>query len=278
MKANTFLALLFTVILVACRSDEHQKGTVDTAKKETKNNAKTLPVPQTISIYRYGDFPKSKAQRLEMQLKRYFPHIVLKEQRLTLPAKHYNKKRNRYRGTGLFEELSKHRNGDAVIGLTDYVIFKPNEISPTYGIMGVSPVGTYKCVVSSRIPKTSKEQTDENFVKLTLHELGPLHLPHQLPIPSEQPEGEELVVDEVGFTILGDEILIKKSFDSRHHTAGRPKLVFLDERTSCDILSPTLLCDGREDQALAFGHLPEEHLIVFRIEIQQIIDSLVYHL
>ena len=105
-------------------------------------------------------------------MKGYFPHVILKEQSLTLPAKHYNKERNRYRGTGLFEELSKHRNGDAVIGLTDYVIFKPNDISPTYGIMGVSPVGTYKCVVSSRIPKTSKEQTDENFAKLALHELG----------------------------------------------------------------------------------------------------------
>lgn len=171
-RRNTILVLLLSVLLVACCIDEQQKDSTDTTKKETKNDVKTLPVPQTISIYRYGDFPESKAQRLERQLKSYFPHTVLKEQSLTLPAKHYNKKRNRYRGTGLFEELSKHRNGDVVIGLTDYVIFKPNDISQTYGIMGVSPVGTYKCVVSSRVPKTGKEQTDENFIKLALHELG----------------------------------------------------------------------------------------------------------
>ena len=171
-KWNTILALLLMVLLVACHSDEHQKETINTAKKEVKNFVKTLPVPKTIRSYRYGSFPEGKARRLEMQLKRYFPHVILKEQSLTLPTKHYNKERNRYRGTGLFEELSKHRNGDAVIGLTDYVIFKPNDISPTYGIMGVSPVGTYKCVVSSRIPITGKEQTDENFVKLALHELG----------------------------------------------------------------------------------------------------------
>ena len=86
--------------------------------------------------------------------------------------RHYNKERNRYRGTGLCEEHSKHRDGDAVIGLTNKVIFQTNEISSTYGIMGISPVGTYKCVVSSKLPKTGKDQSEENFVKLSLHELG----------------------------------------------------------------------------------------------------------
>ncbi len=171
-KIITIFVLVLIVFLVACRSDKHQKKSPDPAKKEVKNGVKTLPVPKTISIYRYGNFPEAKARRLERLLKDYHPHINLKEQSLTLPDKHYNKERNRYRGTGLFEELSKHRNGDAVIGLTDYVIFKPNDISQTYGIMGVSPVGTYKCVVSSRIPSTGKDQTDENFVKLALHELG----------------------------------------------------------------------------------------------------------
>ena len=38
----------------------------------------------------------------------------------------------------------------------------------------------------------------------------------------EQPEGEELIVDEIGIAFLGDEVLIKKGFDGRHHTAGRP--------------------------------------------------------
>ena len=38
----------------------------------------------------------------------------------------------------------------------------------------------------------------------------------------EQPEGEELVVDEVGIALLGKKVLIKKGFDGRHYTAGRP--------------------------------------------------------
>ena len=168
-KLILFMSFLF--VLTACGSDGQGKQS-KTPKKEVKKVAKKLTVPGTISIYRYGDFPVSKAQRLEKQLKSYFPEVVLKEQVLTLPTKHYNKERNRYLGTGLFDELSKHRNEDAVIGLTNYIIFKPNEISQTYGIMGVSPVGTYKCVVSSKIPSSGKEQSDDNFVKLALHELG----------------------------------------------------------------------------------------------------------
>lgn len=164
--------LLCLVFFLSCNSKEQNTQTENPVKKEIKKVVNKVTVPKTISIYRYGNFSVSKAQRLEKQLKCYFPEVVLKEQILTLPTEHYNKERNRYRGTGLFEELGKHRNGDAVIGLTDHVIFKPNEISQTYGIMGVSPVGTYKCVVSSKIPSSGKEQSDDNFVKLALHELG----------------------------------------------------------------------------------------------------------
>ena len=164
--------LLSLAVLFACTSKEPYKQTGKTVKKVVKKVNNKLTIPKTISIYRYGEFSTNKAQSLEKQVKSYFREVVLKEQVLTLPAKHYNKERNRYRATGLFEELGKHRNGDAVIGLTNYVIFMPNELSPTYGIMGISPVGTYKCIVSSKIPSSGIEQSDENFVKLALHELG----------------------------------------------------------------------------------------------------------
>lgn len=166
-KYPIFIFLILSII--ACKPEEQQNVQKKSKfSKIVKNNA----VPKTISIYCYDDFPKNEAQKLENHLKVYFPDVVLKEKSLTLPPKHYNKERNRYRGTGLFEELSKHRNGDAVIGLTDYVIFQSNNISPTFGIMGISPLGTYKCVVSTKLPITGKRQTEENFYKLALHELG----------------------------------------------------------------------------------------------------------
>ena len=169
MRIDTFV-IVFVLLLFGCSTKEQSKKAP--SLKEVKASTDSVYIPKKISIYRYGYFSVNKAQRLEKQLKSYFPEVVLKEDVLTLPTEHYNKERNRYRGTGLFEELGKYRNGDAVIGLTGYVIFKPNEISQTYGIMGVSPVGTYECVVSSKIPSSGKEQSDDNFVKLALHELG----------------------------------------------------------------------------------------------------------
>ena len=170
MKKGMFWAVIVILLGGCCNNTNSSCQANKSSNRPTRSNNQI--VPRNISIYRYGNFSVSKAHRLVQQLKSFYPEVVLKEQVLTLPAEHYNKERNRYRGTGLFEELGKHRNRDAVIGLTDYVIFKPNEISQTYGIMGVSPVGTYKCVVSSKIPSSGKNQSEDNFVKLSLHELG----------------------------------------------------------------------------------------------------------
>ncbi len=166
-------ALLLTLSLVMACGNENERNIKSLASKiESKKVLPQTFMPKTISIYRYENFSLQLAQKLESQLKMYFPDVVLKEKTLLLSTKHYNKERNRYRGSGLCEELSKHRDGDAVIGLTNKVIFQANEFSSTYGIMGISPVGTYKCVVSSKLPKTGKDQSEENFVKLSLHELG----------------------------------------------------------------------------------------------------------
>jgi len=169
--------LLACAVLYSCSDNgkQQQETQAKEAIVERKTVKKAKPanaVPQTISIYRYNGCDKGKAERLAQALGEYFPKVQLKEKLLPLPSQYYDKERNRYKGTGLLEDLGKYRNGDAIIGLTDYVIFKANNISPTYGIMGVSPVGTYKCVVSSKIPSNGKEQAADNFTKLALHELG----------------------------------------------------------------------------------------------------------
>ena len=46
--------------------------------------------PKAISIYRFGDFFLAKAERLEKRLQEYYPNVVLKEESVTLPMKHYN--------------------------------------------------------------------------------------------------------------------------------------------------------------------------------------------
>lgn len=163
-----FLAYFLSFLLVTC--SPHPKD--GSAKIPPSSVGTKRFVPQTVTLYRYGDFPMAKASKLKNELKTYFKKVELKNEALPLNSAYYNKERNRYLAGGLFGELSKRQDGDAVVGITDYVIFKPNNISKTFGIMGLSPVGTYKCVVSSTMPKNHKPLPDDVLLKLTLHELG----------------------------------------------------------------------------------------------------------
>lgn len=170
-RSNKFVPLLLCVILLSTCHNKEQ-GNNYKSRKQEKKTAKSIHTPKAISIYRLGSFSQDKAEKLEKQLKEYYPNVSLKEESITLPIKHYNSWKNRYRASGVIEELAKHHNQDVVLGLTDKVIFISNEKSPTYGVMGYGRIGWNKCVASTIIPKTGKEQTADNFCKLALHELG----------------------------------------------------------------------------------------------------------
>lgn len=167
-KLLSLLLLSFVVLVFFVSCDRQEKK----AAPHTYCHAQRSSVPTVISVYRFGTFSESKARRLANGLKEYFPNVELRDEVLPLPQQHYYKPLNRYLGAGLFDSLKKARGKKAALGLTDYVIYKPNDKSPTYGIMGVSPVGSYICVLSDMIPKSLTRQTDENLVKLALHELG----------------------------------------------------------------------------------------------------------
>ena len=137
--------------------------------KETTTNNKT---PKQISIYCMGGYPADSVQYLEVCLRKYFPNVRVMPNNINLPSQYFNKERNRYLASGLLDELAKHRNNDAVIGVTDYIIFKPNKKSDTFGIMGMSYTNTFKSIVSTKIPLNGKEQSKDNICKLALHELG----------------------------------------------------------------------------------------------------------
>lgn len=137
--------------------------------KETTMNNKT---PKQISIYCMGGYPADSVQYLEVFLRKYFPNVRVMPNNINLPSHYFNKERNRYLASGLLDELAKHRNNDAVIGVTDYIIFKPNKKSDTFGIMGMSYTNTFKSIVSTKIPLNGKEQSKDNICKLALHELG----------------------------------------------------------------------------------------------------------
>lgn len=143
-----------------------------------KEDAKTVEVTQArsqesprIQIYSFGKAINPKAALLQHELKKLYPSVELVAQPLVLPVEYYNKEQNKYSGTGLLKYLSKRKNGTAVLGVTDEVIFKANELSPTYGIFGVSPVGARVALISTTMP-SRKKLSDDHLTKLMLHELG----------------------------------------------------------------------------------------------------------
>lgn len=162
------LILLTCAMLMAC-----QGGKVDTPSKDTvsKETVKQTAIVRDISLYLYDDFPAQKAQMLADTLKEVYPSVSMQKESLVLPKEYYNKERNRYSGTGLLKDLTRLRKRNVVLGLTDEVIFKANELSPTYGIFGVSPVGAYVAVISSTRP-SGKQHSNDHLVKLMMHELG----------------------------------------------------------------------------------------------------------
>lgn len=167
--------------------------------KETTMNINT---PKQISIYCMGGYPADSVQYLEVCLRKYFPNVRVMPNNINLPSQYFNKERNRYLASGLLDELAKHRNNDAVIGITDYIIFKPNKKSDTFGIMGMSYTNTFKSIVSTKIPLNGNEQSKDNICKLALHELGHgfglKHCPNETCYMVDA-EGTMKIVNAIGF-------------------------------------------------------------------------------
>ncbi len=179
VKTIFFSVVIALVGLCFSCCDSDKGGTVLTEACGSESKARKKTTPSCVTVYRYGDFPLTTAKALCKELRKTFPEVRLSDTVLELPAEYYLKERNRYSGSGLLRDLKSHKHDDAVIGLTTHIIYHANEISPTYGVMGLSPIGSYTCVVSSKIPASGKTHSIDNFVKLSLHELGHAYgLPH----------------------------------------------------------------------------------------------------
>lgn len=156
MKKIIFTALVLFV--VSCTNNKMQETD---AQQE-----------RSIHVYSYEGFSTQDASYLVGELKKVYPSVVAEGEVLRLPSECYLKAMNRYRAQGLLDDLKLHQNGGAVLGLTDRVIFHPNEISPTYGIYGLSYTGGYVSVLSSTKPSSGKKHNRDHMKKLMLHELG----------------------------------------------------------------------------------------------------------
>ena len=169
------IAVVLCMVLPACgggkeaKSEDNQTEPKEKVSQPQKAEAQK---PLCIYVYRYDDFPEALAQTLCRELEKVYPSVVLVKTPLPLPRQAYLKERNRYRAASLLDDLDKFKNGGFALGMTDEIIYHPNEISSTFGIFGLGRLGQNVCVISSMRPKQHKLQSDDNMRKLMLHELG----------------------------------------------------------------------------------------------------------
>lgn len=188
MRTKKHISVIATIILcvmiVACsgkQSRDQQKEQVNqvTAKaisQQSKSDSQPIAI---IYIYRYDDFSEEKAEQLKNELQKVYPSVILVKTSIPLPKECYYKPRDRYKGTGLLDDLMKFRHGGYALGLTRKIIYDKNEISPTFGVFGISYIGGSVSVISSLRPKTLKPLSDDEIQELMLHELGhAFGLPH----------------------------------------------------------------------------------------------------
>ena len=164
-KVAYLLTICMSLLALSC-GDGHK---VNSRIKQVTEEKNVLLMP--IRIYRYNDFSVSKAQFLKQELQRVYPFVELSDNPIKLPEKYYYAPRDRYSGRGLLKDLSQYKRGTVVLGLTNEVIYEPNEKSPTFGIYGIGSVGGHVAVISSTLP-SKKKHSDEHLVKLMMHELG----------------------------------------------------------------------------------------------------------
>lgn len=168
-KLYPLLLLVVCIVLFSCGGKcSEEKKKAGSEKAVEQRQPRQVPF---ISIYCYGSISDVKSNMLAGKLKKYYPRVDMVRRHLVLPKEYYHQGRNRYDGSGLLKDLGRLRKGDVVLGVTDEVIYKANEISPTYGIFGVSPVGAHVALISLTQP-SGRKHTDDHLVKLALHELG----------------------------------------------------------------------------------------------------------
>lgn len=166
MGKVTYIFFVYMSLLALSCGDGH-KGNSLTEQVSVEKKERLMP----IHIYRYNDFSITKAQFLKQELQRVYPSVELSDNPIKLPEKYYYAPRDRYSGRGLLKDLSQYKRGTVVLGLTNEVIYEPNEKSSTFGIYGIGSVGGHVAVISSTLP-SKKKHSDEHLVKLMMHELG----------------------------------------------------------------------------------------------------------
>ncbi|MDR6369122.1 archaemetzincin [Chryseobacterium bernardetii] len=166
MKNYNFL--YFTIILFLMHScSEKKKGVKEKAEKPAV----------TILIQPFKDINQDTVVKIAEEIKNIYPNVKVLNA-IDFPANTYYKERNRYRADSIIKFLNnKTKEGFVVIGLTSKDISATRGKIKDFGIMGLGYRPGKACVASNF--RLSKENRDEQFYKIAIHELGHTQgLPH----------------------------------------------------------------------------------------------------
>lgn len=164
MKRKLFILKLITIVLI-------------TSYACSNNNEVIVIKPITIDIIPFENIPMQDVEFVAQEIKKIVASVNIKPKE-NLPQQAYYAARNRYRADTLIGFLSKQTESNHVsIGLTTHDISHTNGKIKDFGIFGLGFKPGNACVVSSY--RLSKENKNEQFFKVCIHELGhTAGLPH----------------------------------------------------------------------------------------------------
>ncbi|PTT40291.1 Zn-dependent protease [Chryseobacterium sp. HMWF028] len=145
-------------------------------KKSTVKEKEGKPAV-TILIQPFKDINKETVAKVAEGIKNVYPNVKVLDA-IDFPANTYYKERNRYRADSIIKFLNKEtKDGFVIIGLTTKDISATRGKIKDFGIMGLGYRPGKACVASNF--RLNKENQDEQFYKIAIHELGHTQgLPH----------------------------------------------------------------------------------------------------
>lgn len=145
-------------------------------KKNVVNEKEEKPAV-TILIQPFKDINQETVVKITEEIKNVYPNVKVLDA-INFPENTYYKERKRYRADSIIKFLNnKTKEGFVTIGLTAKDISATRGTIKDFGIMGLGYRPGKACVASNF--RLNKENRDEQFYKIAIHELGHTQgLPH----------------------------------------------------------------------------------------------------
>ncbi|THV57661.1 Zn-dependent protease [Chryseobacterium candidae] len=154
----------------------------------------------TILIQPFKDIQPESIEKVTEGIKKVYPNVKVLDA-IEFPENTYYKERSRYRADSIIKFLNnKTKEGFVTIGLTAKDISATRGTIKDFGIMGLGYRPGKACVASNF--RLNKENRDEQFYKIAIHELGHTqglpHCPEKMCFMRDA-EGKNLTNEETDF-------------------------------------------------------------------------------